>query len=399
MSSIGAAEWNDAFLLAGYAESRWPAVAGAWADWNDGQLDPISRLYQATGSPGDDNSYAAFNATLCTDGPFPREYAKVRKDAYSIAKEAPFLTWGGFWYSMPCTFWPAKAGKPVKVDGSKVKSVLLVNATLDGATPYAGALAVRKEFPAASLIAEVGATTHGGSLQGNKCVDEAIATYLDTGAVPRRVAGKGPDLKCDRLPQPEPSPLDRSRRPTGLVQPALRADRRRDRAPRQPALRLRAADERLHRETDRRRVRRRRLAASGLAGAESAVAAPKITWGACQSQDLVVARAQCGFLSVPLDYTKPNGRKIQARCLPNEGDRQEGQPAGRHAGQPGRAGRLGAEPVDAARRRPAQGGPVLRLDRLRPARGRVEQAGPVVRRRTTPPARGPTTSRRPAAPR
>ena len=209
-SGIGAAEWNDAFLLAGYAESRWPAVAGAWADWNDGQPGQISRLYQAAASPGDDNSYAAFNATLCTDGPFPREYAKVRKDAYSIAKEAPFLTWGGFWYSMPCTFWPAKAAKPVTVDGSKVSSVLLINATLDGATPYAGALAVRKEFPAASLIAEVGATTHGGSLQGNKCVDDAIATYLDTGAVPPRVAGKGPDLKCDRLPQPVPNPLNRN---------------------------------------------------------------------------------------------------------------------------------------------------------------------------------------------
>lgn len=210
VSGIGGSEWNDAFLLAGYAESRWPAVAAAWAEWEGGNVNPINRLYEATATPGDDNGYAAFNATLCTDGPFPRDYSKVRKDAFSIAKDAPFLTWGGFWFSMPCTYWPVKPGKPAQVDGSKTKSVLLINATLDGATPFAGALAVRKEFPAASLIAEEGATTHAGSLRGNKCVDNAVAAYLDTGAEPARLSGSKADLMCDPLPQPEPSTLDRS---------------------------------------------------------------------------------------------------------------------------------------------------------------------------------------------
>jgi pimeloyl-ACP methyl ester carboxylesterase len=210
VSGIGGSEWNDAFLLAGYAESRWPAVAAAWAEWEGGNVNPINRLYNATATPGDDNGYAAFNATLCTDGPFPRDYGKVRSDAFSIAKDAPFLTWGGFWFSMPCTFWPVKPGRPAQVDGSKAKSVLLINATLDGATPFAGALAVRQEFPAASLVAEDGATTHAGSLRGNKCVDNAVAAYLDTGAEPARLPGTKADLTCAALPQPEPSPLDRS---------------------------------------------------------------------------------------------------------------------------------------------------------------------------------------------
>jgi pimeloyl-ACP methyl ester carboxylesterase len=210
VAGIGASEWNDAFLLAGYAESRWPAVAAAWSDWEGGNVNSVTRLYDATATPGDDNGYAAFNATLCTDGPFPRQYAKVRADAFSIAKEAPFLTWGGFWFSMPCTFWPVAPGRPAKVDGSKARSVLLINATLDGATPFAGALAVRKEFPSASLVAEEGATTHAGSLRGNTCVDDAIATYLDTGAQPVRRSGNRADLTCTALPQPEPSTLDRS---------------------------------------------------------------------------------------------------------------------------------------------------------------------------------------------
>jgi pimeloyl-ACP methyl ester carboxylesterase len=49
--------------------------------------------------------------------------------------------------------------------------------------------------------------------------------------------------------------------------------------------------------------------------APAAPAAPgpvsSITWGACTDPDLVAAGAQCGYLSVPLNYSKPNGAKIQ----------------------------------------------------------------------------------------
>ena len=56
----------------------------------------------------------------------------------------------------------------MKIDGSKVKSLLMVNETLDAATPYAGSLEVRKRFPKARLIAEPGGTTHAGSLGGQR---------------------------------------------------------------------------------------------------------------------------------------------------------------------------------------------------------------------------------------
>ena len=36
-----------------------------------------------------------------------------------------------------------------------------------------------------------------------------------------------------------------------------------------------------------------------------------IVWGKCDSSTLVRAGAQCGFLSVPLDHSRPNGKKIQ----------------------------------------------------------------------------------------
>ena len=216
---VGPSELTDVFLLAGYSESRWTQVAAAFADILDGNTTAMQVLYQAGATPGDDNSFAAFNATLCTDGPFPKSYAKVRKDGYQIAKVAPSVIWGSYWFSQPCTFWPTPAGTPLKIDGSKIKNMLLVNGTKDGATPYSGALAVRTAFPHAALLAEIGATTHAGSLRGNKCVDSIIADYLSTGALPVRLSGTRADVRCARGPMPVPSSLDRSqeRRSGGLL--------------------------------------------------------------------------------------------------------------------------------------------------------------------------------------
>ncbi|WP_067495153.1 alpha/beta hydrolase [Actinoplanes sp. TFC3] len=36
-----------------------------------------------------------------------------------------------------------------------------------------------------------------------------------------------------------------------------------------------------------------------------------IGWGACKDPGLASAKAECGYLSVPLDYAKPNGKKIK----------------------------------------------------------------------------------------
>jgi len=98
-----------------------------------------------------------------------------------------------------------KAHKPVNVDGRKVPGILLIDETLDAATPFPGSLEVRKRFPNSSLIAEPGGTTHAGTLYGNACVDGQIADYLLTGKLPARKPGNRPDTLCDPLPQPDPT--------------------------------------------------------------------------------------------------------------------------------------------------------------------------------------------------
>src|SRR3954451_9508184 len=78
--------------------------------------------------------------------------------------------------------------------------VLMVDETLDPATPYSGSIYVRSIFPTASLIEGVGGTTHAGSLSGVACTDDRIVAFLETGAVPTRLSGIRSDGQCPPVP-------------------------------------------------------------------------------------------------------------------------------------------------------------------------------------------------------
>jgi hypothetical protein len=214
----GASEWNDAFLRAGYTESAWPVLADAFAAWvKRRDMSGVEVLYADTADVGNDNSFAMYNAVQCSDSPWPAAFGKWRADADRTARAAPYATWGNVWFNAPCLYWPVRSGRPVAVDGTKIGGVLLVSGTLDGATPYTGAVEVRRRFPNARLIAEPGKTTHANSLSGNACVDQRIAAYLATGELPPRAAGSTADVECAPLPRPLPTQLD----PVGLSSSSL----------------------------------------------------------------------------------------------------------------------------------------------------------------------------------
>ncbi len=203
---VGPDEWTDVFLYSGYYQSTWLSLADAFAGWvNKGDPSGVVDWYQSGDAPGDDNGFAVYNAVQCTDVQWPPSWAQWRRDNWRTYRTAPFETWGNAWYNAPCLYWPAPARQPLHVDGGKVASALLIDETLDAATPYEGSLEVRKLFPNSSLIAEPGGTTHAGTLYGNACVDDQIADYLATGKLPARQPGNNrADTLCDPLPQPVP---------------------------------------------------------------------------------------------------------------------------------------------------------------------------------------------------
>lgn len=205
---IGADEWNDLFVPAGYGVYGWDELAKAFSGWvNKGDAKTLKAMYDDSypTSKGSDNGYAVYLGVQCTDVQWPKSFNTWRADNAKIHAVAPFLTWNNAWYNAPCLYWGAKAAKPVTVNGKKAPAILLISETLDAATPYEGSLEVRSRFPKSVLIEGVNGTTHSASLNGVACVDNTIADYLLTGKLPKRVAGRVSDKKCGAFPQPEPA--------------------------------------------------------------------------------------------------------------------------------------------------------------------------------------------------
>ena len=204
---LGPDEFTDVFLQAAYYRFGWTDIAFAWSDWI-AHSDPSSLigLYKQDDTPGNDNSYAVYLGVQCTDAQWPVSWRDWERDNWRLYAAAPFETWDNAWFNAPCISWPAPAGTPVQVDGGKVSSALLIDETLDGATPFEGSLEVRDLFPGSSLIAEPGGATHADSLFGDSCVDDKISAYLKDGTLPARQPGELADVNCRPLADPVPSP-------------------------------------------------------------------------------------------------------------------------------------------------------------------------------------------------
>jgi pimeloyl-ACP methyl ester carboxylesterase len=205
---VGPDEWTDIFVIAGYTNLVWTGRAQMFSDWvhkhDTATAKELVMFYQGDDSPGNDNTLAVFLSVECTDSPWPLNWGRWKRDISAVSKAAPITAWANAWFTAPCIFWPVHSRALFKVNGSGVASALLIDETLDAATPYSGSLIVRSLFPNSVLLAEPGGIGHAESLSGNKCVDGAIAAYLTTGALPRRQPGPGPDMTCAPFPPPTP---------------------------------------------------------------------------------------------------------------------------------------------------------------------------------------------------
>ena len=208
---VGPDEWIDIFLQPGYYEETWLQFGSAFANWANTHSKKagaaLVSLYQGADTPGDDNGFAVYNAVQCTDVQWPTSWAVWSKDNHRVNKIAPFETWGNAWFNAPCLHWPAPGltAAPMQIKGNGISSALLIDETLDAATPFGGSLEVRQLFPHSVLLAEPGGTTHADSLFGDLCVDNTIANYLASGQLPARNPNAKWDKTCKPLPRPVPS--------------------------------------------------------------------------------------------------------------------------------------------------------------------------------------------------
>ncbi len=205
--TISADQFDDTFQLGGYLDAFWPGQAQALASYvNDGQTSDLITQYQVAAAQSyNENEFAVYNAVQCSDVNWPRSWSFWTSDTQQVYAKAPFQAWDNAWYNAACAFWPVKGpAKPLQIKGAGLPGILMLQGTLDPATPYAGAQNAHKLLPSARMVVVEGGGNHGQSMEqpSDTCVQGYLNSYLATGALPTT-----PGLinaTCPPVPAPTP---------------------------------------------------------------------------------------------------------------------------------------------------------------------------------------------------
>ncbi len=205
-TALGPDEFDDTFLLGGYNNGYWPYLAAALTEYlRDGSPAGLVQLYREAGKQGE-NEFAVYNAVECSDVDWPRNWSYWNRITRKVYSTAPYEAWDNAWFNAACAFWPVKGpAKPMKIGAAGLPPILMLQGTLDAATPYAGALVARRDLPTARMVVVEGGGNHGQSLAQppNTCVNGYLNRYLATGALP---SGTGlVSATCPALPPPTPA--------------------------------------------------------------------------------------------------------------------------------------------------------------------------------------------------
>src|SRR5215469_6557189 len=186
---IGPDEYDDTFLQGGYDNALWPGLATALSAYlQNGSTERIRSEYRSVGAQNE-NEFAVYNAVECSDVNWPRNWAKWDADTRHVYATAPFEAWDNAWFNAACAFWPVHGpAHPVQVKGPGLPGILMIQGTLDAATPYRGAQVAHRSLPSARMVVVQGGGNHGQSLSQppNTCVNNYLNAYLATGALPQR---------------------------------------------------------------------------------------------------------------------------------------------------------------------------------------------------------------------
>ena len=204
-AAIGADEFDDTFLQGGYLDQLWPGFAQALSSYlNAGQTGDLIAQYQGNGAQNE-NEFAVYNAVQCSDVNWPRSFSFWTSDTERVYLKAPFQAWDNAWFNAACAFWPVRGpAKPLQIKGAGLPGILLLQGTLDPATPYAGAQNAHRLLPSARMVVVEGGGNHGQSLEqpSNSCVQGYLNSYLGAGTLPG-----APGLVNATCPAgPEPTP-------------------------------------------------------------------------------------------------------------------------------------------------------------------------------------------------
>ena len=121
----------------------------------------------------------------CTDYKWPRGKAGYDALVTQLRAEAPRFGQAFLWEFLPCAYWPVPPTPKGRYEGKPTAGpILVVGTTNDPSTPYRWAKALATAIPGAVLLTRDGDGHTGYIRSGNRCIDDAVNTYLLDGAPP-----------------------------------------------------------------------------------------------------------------------------------------------------------------------------------------------------------------------
>ncbi|MBV9846259.1 MAG: alpha/beta fold hydrolase [Kutzneria sp.] len=202
---VGPDELDSMVVNSGYYDIGWVANATALSDYlvkgDATKLNSFTKNAAAT-SAESENSNAVYTAVGCNDAHWPRDFSTWDRDNIAYAAKAPIETWSNAWMNLPCAYWKVPQQDPLVIDGHGLPPIMMLQGTMDAATPFEGAVRTHGLLPSSRMIIEEGGGSHGLYNEpwvGNSCLDGYATDYLLTGAVPVK------DVVCPAHPQPVPT--------------------------------------------------------------------------------------------------------------------------------------------------------------------------------------------------
>ena len=91
-----------------------------WVNHHDAAAaNELINAYETADGPGDDNGFAVYLGVQCSDVHVADQLEHLEPRQLAIFSFAPFVTWGNAWFNAPCIYWPARASRPVNINGTR----------------------------------------------------------------------------------------------------------------------------------------------------------------------------------------------------------------------------------------------------------------------------------------
>ena len=161
-----------------------------------------------------ENEFAVYNAVQCSDVNWPRSFSFWTSDTERVYRQGPVPGLGQRLVQRRVRVLAGQGpAKPLQIKGAGLPGILMLQGTLDPATPYAGAQNAHKLLPSARMVVVEGGGNHGQSMEqpSNSCVQGYLNAYLGTGALP--TAPGLVNATCPAVPAPTPGRLMRQSDP------------------------------------------------------------------------------------------------------------------------------------------------------------------------------------------